>query len=307
MDYFSEYISLPIYTIIPGILIMLSIGALSRTDKIQEISKKSLIFLVAAFCLWFAAELTWNLHEHVLHIDPYPSIADFFYISAPIFLFISLIIFLHDSHKRINKKHLIFASLVSVSILIPISIMMLETNSETDFFEISIALIYPIVDSILIVPAIIAILSSFKIKNSFWFLILIGIVGFVIADNIYLILVMGDSYFDGHPLDILWLISYVIWSFAVYRLIQKSKTNQKTEFPNNTEQIKSKKLAKYGITLTLMLIISTTVVILVALNYFWSIEQSGTFMLFFSFSFINITCGCSLVLYSFLIQNLLQR
>lgn len=283
IEYFSEYVSLPIYTIIPGILIIMSIWALSRANKIQEISKKSLIFLILAFCSWFTAELTWNLHEHVLDIDPYPSIADFFYISAPIFMFISLIIFLHASSDRIKKKYIIFASLVSLSILIPILIMTFQANSETDFFEIAVALIYPIVDALLIIPAIIAIMFSFQIKkNSFWILILIGIISFIIADNMYLILIIDDRYFDGHPIDILWLISYVTWTFTMYTLIQNSKKNQTIKFQNNIEQFTSKNLMRYGITITLVLIIITTIVILFALNYFWSLEQSENFMMFFS-------------------------
>ena len=169
MEYFSDYISLPMYTIIPGALIILSIWALTKTDKIEDISKKSLLFLTISFISWFAAELTWNLFKHVLGIDPYPSIADFFYIAAPIFMFISLIVFLQPIQNKIKKTHWIFASLISLLVLIPILIVTFEANSEVNEIEIAIALIYPIVDAILLVPAIIAILVSVKIKkNLFW-------------------------------------------------------------------------------------------------------------------------------------------
>ncbi len=284
IEYFSEYISLPIYTVIPGVLIILSIWALLRSDKIQEISKKSLTFLVLAFSSWFAAEQTWNFHEHVLHIDPYPSVADFFYVLAPIFMFIALIIFLHPLREHIRKKYIVLTSLISLSILIPILIVTIQANSETDFFEIVVALIYPIVDALLIIPAIIAILLSIRIKqNSFWILILIGIISFIIADNMYLILVLEDTYFDGHPIDILWLVSYVTWSFTMYTLIQNSKKIQ-----INNEQFNSKNLTKYGINIILVLIIITTIAILFALNYFWSLEQSENFMMFFSLILITL-------------------
>jgi len=181
-EYFSNYISLPIYTIIPGALIILSIWALSRADKIQEISKKSLFFLVLSFSSWFVAEQTWNLYEHVLGIDPYPSMADFFYILAPILMFISLIIFLRPLRSKIKKTDVIFASLLSILILIPILIMTFQSNSETEFFEIAVAMIYPITDTVLLIPAIIAILFSVRVeKNSFWVMILIGIIIFIVA------------------------------------------------------------------------------------------------------------------------------
>lgn len=289
IEYFSEYISLPIYAIIPGVLIIMSIWALSSADRISEISKKSLVFLVLSFCSWFAAEQTWNLHEHVLFIDPYPSIADFFYVIAPIFMFISFVIFLKPLRDHIKKKHITFAIIVSISILIPMLAITFQANIETEFFEIAVALIYPIVDTILLIPAIISIILSFKInKNSFWTLILIGIISFIIADKLYLILVIDDTYFDGHPIDILWLISYVAWSFAMYKLIQNSKKNKPKKYQNSKDPITAKNIATYVINLVLVLIIVTTIAVLFALNYFWSIEQSGNFMMFFSLVLITL-------------------
>ncbi|MEX2193468.1 MAG: HAMP domain-containing sensor histidine kinase [Nitrosarchaeum sp.] len=289
VEYFSDYISLPMYTIIPGTLIILSMYALSRTDKIQEISKKSLFFLILSFSSWFTAEQTWNLYEHVLGIDPYPSIADFFYILAPILMFISLIIFLHPLQSKIKKTDVIFASTLSILILIPILIITFQANSETEFFEIAIAMIYPIVDTILLIPAIIAILFSVRVeKNLFWIMILIGIVIFIIADDIFLFLVIYDEYYDGNPVDILWLTSYVIWIFAIYSLIDKSKKIKYKAEQHMNEKYQTGKTAKYGISIVLGVIITTTIVILVALNYFLSVDIDNNFMLFFSLVLITL-------------------
>lgn len=289
MEYFSDYISLPIYTIIPGTLIVLSIWALSRTDKIKDISKKSLLFLVMSFISWFTAELTWNLYEHVLEIDPYPSIADFFYISAPIFMFVSLIVFLQPLQNKIKKTHVIFASLISILILIPILNMTFEANSKVELFEIVIAMIYPIVDAILLVPAIIAILFSVQErKNSFLIMIVIGIVIFIVGDYLFLFLVIYDQYYDGNPVDILWLTSYVIWSFTIYNVIYKSKKIKYSTEQNSNKKEQTTKLNKYGINIVLGFIISTTIVILIAINYFWSLNVDGNFMLFFSLILITL-------------------
>ena len=289
IDYFSNYISLPMYTIIPGILIILSMWALTRTDKIESISKNSLLFLVISFISWFAAELTWNLFKHVLGIDPYPSIADFFYVAAPIFMCISLIVFLQPLQNKIKKTHVIFASLISILILIPILIVTFEANSKVTMLEIAIALIYPIVDAILLVPAIIAILVSVKIKkNLFWITILIGIIIFIIGDDLFLFLVINDQYYDGNPVDILWLTSYVIWSFSIYNLIHKSKKTKYNIEQNNNKINQTKKFEKYGINIVLGFIIVTTVIIVIALNYFWNLNADSNFMLFFSLILITL-------------------
>lgn len=289
IEYFSKYISLPVYTIIPGILIILSMWALSRADKIQDISKKSLFFLVLSFVSWFAAEQTWNLYEHVLAIDPYPSIADFFYISAPILMFISLIIFLQSQRSKIKKTDVIFANVVSILILIPMLIMTFQSNSETEFFEITVAMIYPIVDTALLIPAIIAILFSLRgEKNSFWAMILIGIIIFVIADDLFLFLVIYDGYYDGNPVDILWLSSYIVWTFAIYNLIHRSKKIEKGQEQNDDYRYQTNRLTKYGINIALILIVCTTIAIIVVLNYFWSLQADSNFMLFFSLILITL-------------------
>ncbi len=289
IEYFSDHISLPMYTVIPGILIILSLWALTRVDKIKDISKNSLLFLTISFISWFTAELTWNLFKHVLGIEPYPSIADFFYVAAPIFMGVSLIIFLQPLQNKIKKTHVILASLISILILIPILIITFEVNSEVETLEIAIAIIYPIVDTILLVPAIIAIFISVQTKkNSFWITILIGIVIFIVADDLFLFLVIDDLYYDGNPVDILWLTSYVIWSFAIYDLIYKSKKINYSTEQNNNKKDQTEKLNKYGINIVLGFIISTTIIILIALNYFWSLNVDSNFMLFFSLILLTL-------------------
>jgi signal transduction histidine kinase len=289
MEYFSDYISLPMYTIIPGALIILSILALTKTDKIEDISKKSLSFLTISFISWFAAELTWNLFKHVLGIDPYPSIADFFYIAAPIFMCISLIVFLQSLQNKIKKTHVIFASLISILVLIPILVVTFEANSKAAVLEIAVAIIYPIVDAILLFPAIIAIFVSIKIKkNLFWIMILIGIIIFIIGDDLFLFLVINDLYYDGNPADILWLTSYAIWSFSICNLIYSSKKTKCNIEQKNNKKDETKKLEKHGINIVISFIIFTTIIIIIALNYFWNLNADSNFMLFFSLILLTL-------------------
>ena len=115
---FSNNISLPLYIIIPGSLVISSIIAFSKSDKISEISRTSLFFLLVSFTLSLSAEQTWNLYEHVLDIDPYPSIADFFYLAAPIAMTISLAIYLKPRQHKIPAKNVIFATIISSAVVI---------------------------------------------------------------------------------------------------------------------------------------------------------------------------------------------
>ncbi len=281
---FSDYVSIPLYIIIPGILVMLSILALTQSHKIKEISKWSLLFLALSFTSSLAAEQTWNLYEHVLDIDPYPSIADLFYLSAPILMFISLVIFLRPISHKIPKKNILFAITVSTLVLVPSMIITLDASIEDNTIEIMIALAYPIVGAILIIPAVIAILFSIQNeKNFFWLMIIIGIVVVFAADTIFLFLVIDDSYQDGHPVDILWITGYTIWAFMMYHILHNSR---KIKSDESNGDYKIGKFQKFGVIITLALVNISIAIILIGMNYF--LGKENTILSYFSW-FLMIT------------------
>ncbi len=281
IENFSKGISLPAFSIIPGTLVILSIWAITRSDTIKELPKKSLVFLTLSFTCWFIAEQSWNLYEHVLDIDPYPSIADFFYIAAPIFMFFGLIEYLISTKKKITKKNILFASVVSLVILVPSLLATFEVGIEDKPLEIIVALVYPIVDAILLVPVIITISFLISSKRSFfWLMILAGIVILLTADTIFLFLIIEDAYVDGHPVDILFVSSYIIWSFMMFYLVRESKQNNEKNSETYTKY-SSKKLEKYGVFLALIFINITVILFLVGSSFFIEIEQDDDVLQFF--------------------------
>lgn len=290
IENFSNTVSLPAYSIIPGTLVILSIWAITRAETIQELPRNSLIFLSIAFACWFIAEQTWNLYEHVLNIDPYPSVADFFYIAAPIFMFISLWIFLNPFKKRISKKNITISSLISSLILIPSILVTLEGGSEDEIFEIIIGLTYPVADAILLVPAIITILFLISHKPSFfWSMILSGIIIMLVADTSFLFLVINEEYVDGHPVDILWVSSYTIWSFMMFYIIYESKFYpEKSNRMTTYKKSQPKNIEKYGVILGLVLINATVALLLVGINYFIEPKPQDTILEFFSWILVML-------------------
>jgi len=286
IENFSNTVSLAAYTIIPGTLVILSIWAIARAETIQEIPRNSLIFLALSFMSWFAAEQTWNLYEHVLDIDPYPSAADFFYIIAPIFMLISLTIFLKSTGKKISKKNITFASIISLTILIPSLVSTFEVGVEDEPFEIIIALIYPIVDSVVLVPVIITILFLVSDRKSFfWLMILTGMIIMLAADTAFLFLVINDEYVDGHPVDILWISSYTIWAFMMFYIIMESRYQKDSQ--EIYKKFGTKKTEKYGILIGLIFINATIAILLVGINFFIQ-PKEDTSLVFFSWILVML-------------------
>jgi signal transduction histidine kinase len=118
-------------------------------------------------------------------------------------------------------------------------------------------------------------------------MILIGMLIMISADSIFLFLIIIDEYQDGHPVDILWVTSYTIWSFMLIHIISKSKKDKESEKEFEIYKISdSKKLEKYGVLLSLVFINSTVVIILLTINYIVNPNLNDTTLAFFSWIFI---------------------
>ena len=296
IENFSRNVSLPIYTIIPGVLVILSIWSLSRPHTISNLPKNSLIFLTISFCCWFVAEQTWNLYEHVLEIEPYPSIADFFYVAAPLFMFGALVNFLKTTNTKITKKKIFSACFISALILFPSIFFIIEKNPKSDILETIIAFSYPVVDSILLVPAIISILFIISNRrNFFWTMILLGIIILVMADSIFLFLVVNNEYVDGHPIDILWISSYTIWAFMMFYSIVQSKQYQNEKRDGINKKNKIEHLEKYGILWVLILINVTIIILLIQISNFLENQNNLIFEYFSLILVVTVIIFSSMV------------
>lgn len=217
------------FTYIPltGVFVFLSIIMSSRFRKSGNHGKAWLLFTGTAIS-WFIAETTWSIYELVFHTNPFPSSADVFYIAGYPFLFLFSIYYLKPFKKLISRKMILLTSLIAVSILIPNLYMTIDNNSNENKFAIILGATYPIADSIIIIPAMIGIFLFFRGEVNFlWTLLLIGIIFEVIADTGFQYFTLNNSYYTGHPVDILFMWSYIMFSFGIYNHIQIFKKDNK--------------------------------------------------------------------------------
>lgn len=301
-----DQISLFLYTVIPGSLVIMVVWTVIKSEQIKEIPKKSFIFLSLSFISWFAAEQTWNFYEQVLDVDPFPSIADVFYICAPIFMFISLLIFLKPYKKQISKKTVFVAILVSAVLLIPTIIITYESN-DGQLLESVITIFYPVSDSLVLVPVIITILFVIKKKtNPFWMMILIGLLMFIAADTVFLFLESTGEYPLHHPVEVLWLLSYLIWFYSLWRSIHYSKYVFGTDDEiSNYHKDETQKLTKYGIIIFLIVINITVVIVLLSMQHLQSLEANPGLLNYFSIILVMLLIIFSTVIV--LLNNILHK
>ncbi len=150
-------------TVFPGVAISLitvqRLGFKSREGKYY-------LYLVVGLAFWACAHSIWAYYELGLGIDtPYPSIADFFWLSGYIFLSYH---YYHSfrfwKQARIIRLRSIFISVISTSVLIGLLIYLSLQGSDDDqgrfdLTTIIVSNLYVVGDEALLVPAIVIIWS----------------------------------------------------------------------------------------------------------------------------------------------------
>lgn len=204
------------YIQITGILVILTL-VLSAKFRGSGIHGKAWLLFLGAMSSWFIAETLWAVNQIVYNINPFPSTADAFYIAGYPFMFLFLINYLKPVRKAITKKMMMTAIVISIAISIPSIYMAYSFDPKVSALENALATAYPIADAIIFIPSIIGIALFFRGEVNFtWSLICIGILCAALGDIGFQITEFTNTYYTGHPVDIILIWSYIFYAFGVY-------------------------------------------------------------------------------------------
>jgi len=267
------WISFPAFVIIPGTLIAFSIHLTIKLYKQNHFQSKAFLFFTLGVSFWFIAEQIWAVYQYVYDVDPFPSVADVFYMASYPFFVAFLLISLQSIQKSVTKKIWLFSLSLSFALLIPSLLACFNSLNETeggvDILSKSVALTYPILSSIQLAPALIGVMFLIKKGVSyFWMLLLFGFLLFSISDTFYLFSELDKSYYDGHPVDVMYLYAFILLIFSLYsrsNLANNSNKNQEIFF---SENIKFEAITKFGIPLMLIIFSMIVIISLISASYF---------------------------------------
>lgn len=272
------WISVPSYSIIPGALTVIAAVLSIKLKRINHYQAKAFFLFAIGVGCWFVAEQLWAAYDHVWEGEPFPSEADAFYIAAYPFLFAFLLLSLKPARKSISRNVLLFAIALSAAFLIPsLSITFSDMEGELPF-DTAVALAYPIASSVLLVPAIIGIMFLFKLETNYsWMLMLFGFIAYIVADTFFLFVIVDGSYYDGHPTDLVYLYSFILFIFSLSNRLKS--INEKTDSRQTifySEKIKFETIGKFGVPLTLTIVSMIVVISMIHSIYF---DDQETFSL----------------------------
>ena len=264
------WISVPAYSVIPGFLVGLSAILTIKLYKQKNFHSKAFLFFTIGVSFRFIAEQIWQVYDHVYNLDPFPSIADIFYIGVYPFFIAFLLISLKPVRKSISKKTWLFSIVLSSLFLIPSILASVDDLNGESGFSTVIALSYPIMSAFQLAPAIVGLMFLAKKGASFsWMLLLFGFLIISISDTFFLFAELNESYYDGHPVDLMYLYSFVLLIFSVKSRLNLAKnSNENNHGVIFHENIKFETISKFGIPLTLIIISLTVITSLISIIYF---------------------------------------
>lgn len=215
------------FIVIPIIVIILGI-ILSVIYKGSGSHGKAWILFTISIIIWFVGETTFE-YNYEYDIEDFSTLtSDIFYILGYPIFFAFIIFYLRQRKKVISKKMILIASLISISFVILILYLTFQGETDLDDLTVYLYAIYPILDGLILAPSIIAVSLFFKGQVSFlWTLVMFATFSDILADTLYIIFAVDESYYPGHPVDILYLFSYTFYAFGVYSHIKLFKNRPK--------------------------------------------------------------------------------
>ncbi len=223
----NMYMTDLLFMIIPVIVIAFGLMLVFRY-RLRGNHGISWVLFTLAIASWYVGDMTYKYDYRYDLEDLSTLTSDFFYIIGYPLFFGFTVFYLKPRKQIISKKMILASSLVSILFIIPTLYFTFNEEYQLDKLTIFLYAIYPILDGVILIPSIIATFLFFRGQvNLLWSLILIATILFIIADTSYLVFSIEETYYPGHPVDILYVWSYILYAFGALshiRLYKKRKS-----------------------------------------------------------------------------------
>jgi hypothetical protein len=175
--------------------------------------------------LWFLGEVSWSVYTLLLSVElPYPSIADVFWLSGYIPIFIALFLYV-KTFLQVLSSRVIYAVTVAVLFLAVLVFAFLAApvfGAEEDLGVVFADFAYPVFDAVLLYLATLGFAIFFKGRiGRSWLFLTAGLISITLADILFSYTTANEIYYCGHPLELLYHFGYMLLFLAFYTHIKE--------------------------------------------------------------------------------------
>lgn len=174
------------------------------------------LLMAAGQALFVAGDLAWNYYEFIGE-EPFPSIADALYLSGYPFMALGLYLLIRRRVAGGDRSGLLDAAILTTAVAILSWTFFMQPQvaaAELDPLSLAISLSYPIADLLLIGVAM-GLLTTPGARTTSFRLLGASLVLLLVADQIYAVQAMDETYLSGSWIDSLYLGAYLLFGAAV--------------------------------------------------------------------------------------------
>lgn len=181
---------------------------------------RAYLFLGMAFFCNFIADAAYYYYDYFLFIDPWPTPFDAFYLAAYVFAILHL--FLNVRYFKRKWNHQIKTILVGVPVSVVVIFSLVAYTEWGVYDELFVELFYTdlfvLGGSLTVALAIIGVIVfRNSILKETWLLLAVGIFLWMIADVWYYYMEIFETYDNSHPVNTVWMASFMIVIYALYK------------------------------------------------------------------------------------------
>ncbi len=203
--------------LIPDFLGALLVWLVARQH--QGAARRAWSMIALALTFYLAGDLTWAYIELILQDDPFPSIADVFYLSFPLCLLMGLLWLPKTPLSRLEslKLGLDVAVIVSAAGVFAWQAFLAQSilYYGNDYLSLGVSLAYPVADLALLALLLLMALRQTS-GGGYQLLLGLGLTILIFADAIYNVQNATESYVTGTLLDSAWSWSVVLIGLAAF-------------------------------------------------------------------------------------------
>ena len=181
---------------------------------------KAYAFLGLGFFAWFIGDVGYYYNEFVLEIDPWPTAWEAGF--AANYLFAVLHLYFNTRYFKQKWTAPMKAVIIGIPVLAVASYTLIAYDAWGDYegviFDIGYSNLFVFGISLTLAFAIVG-ASIFRnsILKETWLLLAIGIFLWAVADSIYYYLETVEAFTHNHPVNALWMVSFMVIVYALYK------------------------------------------------------------------------------------------